>query len=64
MNGTTAGTLSRRNLTLLAAALLATFATALGTLGGLAQWSKQAAPPAPTAVVQQAPAQHWTGEAD
>jgi len=65
MNGTTTGALSRRNVALLAAALFVTFATALGTIGGLAHWSRQAAPiSAPTAIVQQAPAQRWTEEAD
>jgi len=65
MNDTKTGALPGRSIALLAAALFATFATALGTIGGLAHWNAAAAPAStPTPVVQQAPIQHWTEEAD
>jgi hypothetical protein len=66
MSETATRALSRRSATLLAAALLATFATALGTIGGLSHWAKQAAPgastPAPAQIVHQAPATQWADD--
>jgi hypothetical protein len=67
MNGTTTTTLSRRGVALLAAALLATFMTAAGTIGGFAHWNASAASvsaPTSTPMVQQAAPQQWTEEAD
>ena len=65
MNRSAEGAVSRRSIALLVAALLATFVTAIGTLGGFAHWNARAASPSvPTAIVQQTPVQHWSEEGD